>query len=88
MFLRIVALLVLVWLLGFVWFAIALPGPVAMSRTDAVVVYTGGEGRIDRALEALRKGWSRKLLVSGVDPEVRPAEFQAEYHVQKILMKC
>lgn len=88
MALRITALVVLVWLFGFGWFAVAMPGPATSSKTDAVVVYTGGEGRIDRALQALRKGWSRKLLVSGVDREVRPEEFEAEYHVKPALMEC
>ncbi|MBV1690789.1 YdcF family protein [Novosphingobium sp. G106] len=85
---RIVSLIVLVWLLGFIWFAIALPGPLDAAKSDGVVVLTGGGGRIGRGLEVLEKGWSRKLLVSGVDREVRPGEFQAEYKVPPALMAC
>jgi uncharacterized SAM-binding protein YcdF (DUF218 family) len=85
---RFASLLLLVWLLGFVWFAIALPRPHEGGRSDAVVVLTGGGGRIDRGLEALRKGWTRRMLVSGVDREVRPAEFEAEYKVPHALMAC
>jgi uncharacterized SAM-binding protein YcdF (DUF218 family) len=85
---RIVSLLLLVWLLGFIWFAVALPHPHDGGRSDAVIVLTGGGGRIDRGLEALHKGWARRMLVSGVDREVRPGEFQAEYHVDPALMAC
>lgn len=85
---RITSLILIVWALGFVWFAIALPQPAGTARTDVVVVPTGGEGRIDRGLEALRRGWAGKLLVSGVDREVRPREFAAHYRVEPALMAC
>jgi uncharacterized SAM-binding protein YcdF (DUF218 family) len=85
---RIVSLLVLVWLLGFIWFAVALPRAHADGKSDAVVVLTGGGGRIDRGLEALDKGWARRMLVSGVDREVRPREFAAEYKVSRTRMAC
>ena len=85
---RLFALLVLVWLLGFGWFALALPQPRAGGRTDAVVVFTGGEGRIPRGLAILDARWSPRLFVSGVDPEVRPKEFAAEYDVPAKTMEC
>lgn len=85
---RFVSTILLVWLTGFVWFAIALPHPQEGERSDAVVVLTGGGGRIGRGLETLDKGWARRLLVSGVDREVKPGEFQAEYKVSPALMAC
>lgn len=85
---RIVSLLLLVWVVGFIWFAVALPQPHPGGKSDAVVVLTGGGGRIGRALEALQKGQARRMLVSGVDREVRPGEFQAEYRVPPALMAC
>jgi uncharacterized SAM-binding protein YcdF (DUF218 family) len=85
---RVVSLIVLVWLLGFIWFAVALPRPAAAGKSDAVVVLTGGGGRIERGLEALENGWARRMLVSGVDREVRAREFQTEYKVQPALMAC
>ncbi|MDD3799988.1 MAG: YdcF family protein, partial [Novosphingobium sp.] len=55
---------------------------------DAVVVPTGSGGRIGRGLEVLRAGKARKMLVTGVDPEVKPREFAAEYKVESRLMRC
>jgi uncharacterized SAM-binding protein YcdF (DUF218 family) len=85
---RLSSLALIVWALGFVWFAIALPLPAGSERTDAVVVPTGGEGRIDRGLAVLRQGHARRMLVSGVSREVRPGEFAAHYKVESRLMTC
>ncbi len=85
---RIFSFFVLGWVLGFVWFAVALPGAAADVRTDGVVVLTGGEGRIARGLEVLRQGWAPRMLVSGVDREVRPREFLVEHKVPRRLMAC
>ena len=85
---RILSIVVLTYVLGFAWFAIMLPQPAGDTRTDGVVVLTGGGGRIGRGLEALDKGWARRMLVSGVDKEVRPHEFAIEYKVPDRTMKC
>ncbi len=85
---RLLAFLFLGWLFGFAWFAIALPGPAGKFETEAVAVYTGGEGRIDRGLHALREGWAKQLLVSGVDREVKTGEFAQEYGVSGQQMRC
>jgi uncharacterized SAM-binding protein YcdF (DUF218 family) len=85
---RFVSLVLLVWLLGFGWFALALPQPHGGGKTDAVVVFTGGGGRISRGLAALETGWAPRLFVSGVDREVRPGEFAAEYDVPAATMAC
>src|SRR5699024_5093110 len=39
-------------------------------------------------LEILRRGLARRMLVSGVDREVRPREFAAHYRVEPALMAC
>lgn len=79
---------VTLWALGFVWFAMALPQRAEPSRTDAIIVPTGAGGRIARGLELLRADQARHLLVTGVDPEVKPGEFAAEYKVSPKLMQC
>jgi uncharacterized SAM-binding protein YcdF (DUF218 family) len=88
MYRRFAAAIVLVWAIGFLWFAVALPSSASESRTDAIIVLTGGSGRIDRALDLLRRRQAPQVLVSGVDPEVRAAEFRAEYDVSPELLEC
>lgn len=64
---RLLALLPLLWGAGFLWFSLALPGPAPLDRrTDAVVVLTGGEGRLKRGLAVIEAGSARRMLVSGV----------------------
>lgn len=88
MYRRIAAAIVLIWAIGFLWFAVALPSPAGDARTDAVIVLTGGSGRIDRALDLLRRRQAPRVLVSGVDPEVREADFRASYDVSPELLQC
>ncbi|MCB2067392.1 MAG: YdcF family protein [Erythrobacter sp.] len=85
---RIVAAPLILWVLGFVWFAVALPQPAPISETDAVVVPTGSGGRIQRGLEVLKQGAARQMLVTGVDTTVQPGEFQAEFDVPQATMDC
>ena len=85
---RVVSAIFLAWALGFLWFVIALPQPAGDVTTDAVVVPTGGDGRIDRGLSVLASGQSDRLLVSGVDREVKPAEFATEFDVDERTLDC
>lgn len=85
---RAISLVVLVWVLGFLAFAVSLPQPDEDAHTQAVVVLTGGEGRIDRGLVILRSHRAARMLVAGVDREVRAREFAAQYHVEPALMRC
>lgn len=85
---RILAVPLVLWALGFVWFAIALPQPAPQSRTDAIVVPTGSGGRIQRGLEMLQLGAAEQMLVTGVDASVQPGEFQAEFAVPPRVMDC
>jgi len=85
---RLLALAALVWALGFVWFAVTLPQPAGPERTDAIVVPTGSGGRIERGLAMLRQGAAQRMLVTGVDVDVRPQEFMAQFAVDRALMAC
>lgn len=85
---RLIAAALLAWMLGFAAFALALPGPVNGPKTDAIVVPTGGVGRIDRGLAQLELGNAQAMLVTGVAREVKPREFAAEYKVPPRLMAC
>lgn len=57
-----------VWVGGLFVFAEALPGKAEQSdaRTDAIVVLTGGSGRVAEGLDLLAADKGRKLFVSGV----------------------
>lgn len=73
--LRLAALGALVWAAGFAWFALTLPGAAPLSLgTDAVVVLTGGPGRLARGIDVLEHGSAKRLLVSGVAPGVHKGD--------------
>ena len=88
MILRFVAGLFLIWVFGFVWFAASTPGPAGNVETDAVIVVTGEAGRIQRGIEVLDDGLAKEMLVSGVNSEVTPEEFAAEFGVSRRQMNC
>jgi uncharacterized SAM-binding protein YcdF (DUF218 family) len=85
---RLAGFVALIYAIGFLAFAVTLPGPIGRSRTDAVIVPTGGAGRIDRGIEVIRRGDARQMFVSGVDPEVKPGEFAAQFEVSAREMRC
>ena len=85
---RIVYLALIAWALGFCGFMLSLGRPLDARKTDAVVVLTGGPRGIDRAVELLRQGATRHVLVSGVAAQVRPRELAAEYRIEGEPMRC
>ena len=70
------------WLAGLVWFAAEVPVRVAdpATRTDAIVVLTGGSERIATGLELLAEGRAATLFVSGVHRGVDVAELLRRGH--------
>lgn len=74
MTLRLAALGLLLYALGFVLFAVTLATPAGSERTEAVVVLTGGKGRIERGMEVMRLGHAERMLISGADPSVTRAD--------------
>jgi uncharacterized SAM-binding protein YcdF (DUF218 family) len=85
---RIISIVILAWALGFGLFAVSLPQPAGVERTDAVVVLTGGKGRIERGLEVLERQQAKRMLVSGVDPSVSVAELAKLQGAPPELFKC
>ena len=63
-----IATIVLIWLGGLMIFARSMPRDVADSdsKTDAIVVLTGGSERLTEGLALLAGGQARKLFISGV----------------------
>lgn len=85
---RLLGLAAIAWLLGFAWFMATLPGPSDNRRTDAIVVPTGGPGRIDRGLALLKQKAARRMLVTGVAPGVRPIDLAIEYRTSPKWFAC
>lgn len=63
-----VAAFLCAWLAGLFWYAGRIPSepPDSGERTDAIVVLTGGAGRLSEGLKLLAEGRGKRLFVSGV----------------------
>lgn len=85
---RIASSLLLVWLIGFVLFVGLLPRPADDRQTDGIIVLTGGARRIERGLDLMAAGKAKRMLISGVDPAVRPVELAARYRVPLARFTC
>ncbi len=86
---RVAAALGIAWALGFAVFMMSLGQPLdASEHTDGIVVLTGAPGRIDRGLALMAQGSAKRMLVSGVDPDVRPGELMVRYPPSARLFAC
>jgi uncharacterized SAM-binding protein YcdF (DUF218 family) len=74
MTLRLLSFLLLLYALGFVLFAVTLARPAGAERTDAVVVLTGGTGRIERGMAVMKEQRAERMLIAGADPSVTRAD--------------
>ena len=88
----VLALLLIAWVAGLVWFAHRIPSPdstvVAQETTDAVVVLTGGPLRLKAGLELLESGKAKKLFVSGVSQKVDLAELLRTAQTSRAAVAC
>ncbi len=85
---RLLSLGLLLYVLGYALFAVLLPRAAGEERTDAVVVLTGGSGRLERGFDIVERGLSRRMLISGVERTVRPVELATAYDVDPRLFEC
>jgi uncharacterized SAM-binding protein YcdF (DUF218 family) len=86
---RLLALVVIAWAAGFVLFMVSLGKPLDPAvKTDAIVVLTGGKGRVDRGLELIKAQGAKRMLISGADPDVRPIDLALRYHADPKLFTC
>lgn len=90
MILRLIALVSLAYALGFALFAVTLGEPAATDspETQAIVVLTGGSGRIEQAAERLESGKARKLLIAGTDPLVTEGDIAERLGDKDRLVAC
>ncbi|WP_235902890.1 YdcF family protein [Sandarakinorhabdus oryzae] len=81
---RAVAVPLLGWMLGLIWFSLTLPGPAPLSvKSDGVVVLTGGAGRFQRGLAVVEAGAARRMLISGVGRTTSRRQLAAAFGVSK-----
>ncbi len=75
---RAAAITLIVYLLGFALFGVTLGEPAAEAtpKVDAIVVLTGGSGRIEQGARILGEGSAKRMLIAGVDPSVRKADLE------------
>jgi uncharacterized SAM-binding protein YcdF (DUF218 family) len=80
----------LAWGAGFMWFVQDIPRTVedADGATDAIVVLTGGAGRLAAGLELLAQGRAAKLYISGVYRGVDVAEILRVFRQAPAEMEC
>lgn len=71
------------WIGGLVWFAGTVPDHAddTTTPTDAIVVLTGGHGRIEEGVMLLRRGMAKKLFISGVEERLDVAEVLHSLHL-------
>ncbi len=70
------------WLLGFLWFITLIPSQhqlPANYQTEAIVVLTGGKGRVEQGIELLRENKAKWLFVSGVHPDTAKPDIFANF---------
>lgn len=85
------ALLVLTFTLGFGVFSThvsAMMAPSALRGADAIVVLTGGQSRIDAAIDLLRSGKGKRLLISGVHPTAGLDDLRRATGAEEALFAC
>ena len=90
-FLGAIAIAAATYLVGFAIFASHVAGlktPVDPPSADAIVVLTGGQARIEAAVDLLRSGKARRLLISGVHPKTRKRALQKVTGADTALFAC
>lgn len=84
-------LVVVAFAAGFGWFAnhIGTLAPPADPRVaDGIIVLTGGQFRLDAAVDLLKSGKGRRLLISGVNPVTGARDLQVVTGADARLFQC
>ncbi|MDP1911052.1 MAG: YdcF family protein [Hyphomicrobium sp.] len=89
MIVRFGSLLLILYALGFLLFGVTLgaAAPADAPNTDAIVVITGGSGRIEHAVAMLGQGKGKRLLIAGADPAVTKDDL-VRLHGKRRLVRC
>lgn len=76
---------------GFGWFAnhvSHLTTPADPGKADAIIVLTGGQSRLDAAMNLLESGKGQRLLISGVHPSTSQETLRAATGADRRLFNC
>lgn len=78
------------WIAGYLGFlgAVIMQKPGPDTKTDAIVVVTGGAGRIRTGLELLASGKVQNLMISGVDKKVGLSEIYSMWDGDSHAVEC
>jgi len=87
---RFLSFLAILYVLGFAMFSVTLGSPAAKDapKADAIVVNTGGKGRIEHAAGLLAQGKGKRLLIAGADPSVRKVDLVHRLGGKQKLFEC
>ena len=87
---RFAAFILILYLLGFALFAVTLgqPAAAAAPAAQAIVVITGGSGRIEQGVRLLAAGEGRRMLIAGADPSVTKDDLVRRIGGQRRLFAC
>jgi len=66
----------------------AMSTPKEQVSADAIIVLTGGEARLTAALDLLKSGKGKRLLISGVNPATGPNQLRAATGSTRKLFNC
>ena len=88
MIVRLFSIFLMLYLLGFIAFAVTLGTPANEERTDAIIVITGGSGRIEHGVDMLAAGRAKRMLISGTDPAVRKGDLADRLGGKAKLLDC
>jgi uncharacterized SAM-binding protein YcdF (DUF218 family) len=87
---RFLAFLAILYGLGFALFAVTLgtPADADTPKVDAIVVITGGKGRIEHGISLLGQGNAKRMLIAGADPSVRKVDLVHRLGGKQKLFDC
>ena len=81
----------LLWAIGWMWFAASVASMKPYdetAKTDAIIVLTGGDKRVNEGLDLLAEGSGKHLLISGVNGQVKTDELIALWKGDKEKVRC
>lgn len=72
----------------FAHYVSGLAPPAQAEKADAIIVLTGGQSRLEAALDLLKQGKAKRLLISGVHPATGRSAIQTATGTDSNLFSC